>query len=206
MPVLRLTALLAAAAMLAGCGTRTVNAFVGYDTRNFAMGCGQAREIVNKADELGRDYQSTVQIAQSKLNWCNVSGKGPFFVAGYFNSAAKVYEFREVRLDDASAVNRFCLDVAAANNVLDTPPAKLRFVMRTISGETETVRCDAFVRELAQYSLVPLIAPSRRPLLVELEAVLVQSSGVNPRIDGAAEHFYEGLSDKLRKIVDDLGV
>lgn len=196
------------ATLLAGCGNsqNAVNAFTVYDDRT--MTCQQARSLTMEVSNRGRKHQSTLRAARSKSNWCAVAGDGGASITvGYFDASAKVYEFKRIPVEDASQVRRLCLDVAAANFVVDTPPANLAFkVQTTTGGEVETIPCDRFAGKILDLGLTVLVAPAHLPLLVDIDPVLVLATGANPQLEGVPHRYYDEVRGLLEGVLTDLDI
>lgn len=197
---------LAIAAMFAGCGKslNTVNAFIVYDDRT--LNCEQARKMTMDMSDRTRGHESTYRTAVSKLNWCEAaSGSGLFLLGGYFDSAAKVYEFKRIPIEDGGQVSRFCLDIAVTNAVVDVPPANLAFkVQTTIAGEVETFDCDQLIRWLWENKATVLLAPAHLPLLIDIDPVLVLATGANPQLEGVPHKYYDEVRDVLEDVLSDM--
>lgn len=201
------TVILAIAAMFVGCdkSANTVNAFIVYDDRT--LSCKQAEKMTMDVSDRRRGHESTYQTAKSKFNWCEAaSGSGLFLLGGYFDSAAKVYEFKRIPIENGGQVSRFCLDVAVTNAVVDVPPANLAFkVQTTIAGDVETFNCDEFVRWIWESQATVLLAPAHLPLLIDIDPVLVLATGANPQLEGVPHKYYDEVRDVLEGVLSDIG-
>lgn len=201
-------AILSIATIFAGCGNpqSAVNAFTVYDNRT--MSCQTAREITTQISDREREYRSTLRAAKSKLDWCDVAADGGAFITvGYFDTSAKIYEFKRISAEDDSQVRRLCLDIAVANSVADTPPANLAFkVQTTIGGEIETLPCDRFAEVILDRGVTVLVAPAHLPLLVDIDPVLVLATGANPQLEGVPHRFYDEVRSVLEGVLSDLGI
>lgn len=200
-----LTVNLIIAAMFVGCGksANTVNAFVVYD--NEGVSCTQARKITVDESDRKREHEWRYQFAKAKLNWCQAIG-GAFLTVGNFDTAAKVYEFNKISVEDRAQLIRFCLDVAVVNGVFDVPPAKLTFdVQTTIVGDVETFSCDEFVHWLWETRWTALLAPAHLPLLIDIDPVLVHATGANPRLEGVPHRYYDEVRSLLEDRLSDTG-
>jgi hypothetical protein len=202
-----LTVILAIAAMFVGCGksANTVNAFIVYDDRT--LSCKQAENMTMDVSDRSRGHESTYRTARSKLNWCEAaSGSGLFLLGGNFDSAAKIYEFKKIPVEDGGQVSRFCLDVAVTNAIVDVPPANLAFkVQTTIAGEVETFTCDQFTRWLWESKATVLFAPAHLPLLIDIDPVLVLATGANPQLEGVPHKYYDEVRVVLEGVLSDIG-
>lgn len=193
---------LVAAMLVAACGRseKVVNAFVVYD--DGTMGCHEAGELMASYSERDPMYRAT----RSKLNWCQAGDGGDGPIVGYFDSDNKVYEFRRPSAEDASEMRRLCLDVAATNFVVDTPPGDLVFETQVgQDGTTEKFTCDYFGWEMSKRGLTILVAPAHLPLLIDLDPVLVLATGANPQLEGVPHRYYDEVRDILRKVIADKG-
>lgn len=190
---------MAAVAALFGCGSgsQSVNVFAVYDDRTIT--CKQAKEMVATL----KVTDSMHRTARSKVSWCEIAGAGGLFVpVGRFDFEDKVYVFARLGLQNGQQVARLCLDIAVANGIVDTPPAKLYFKTQvTIDGELETFSCDSFVEEVVKRRMTILIAPAHLPLLIDIDPVLVLATGANPQLEGVPHNYYDEVRDVLEKIL-----
>ncbi len=194
---------LIAAMLVAACGgaEKQVNAFVVYD--DGPMGCRKVGKLMASDSERDPMYRA----AKSKLNWCEAGDGGDGPVVGYFDSDNKVYEFRRPSAENASEMRRLCLDVAATNYVVDTPPGELVFETQvSLDGTIEKFTCDYFGWEMSKRGLTILVAPANRPLLIDIDPVLVLATGANPQLEGAPHRYYDEVRDILRTVVADQGI
>lgn len=188
---------MAAVVTLYGCGlgSRTVNVFAVYDDRT--MTCDQAEEMVATV----KDTDSMHRAARSKVSWCEITGAGGLFVpVGRFDFEDKVYVFERLDIQYGQNVRRLCLDIAVANGIVDTPPARLSFKTQvTIDGELETFPCDYFAGEMAKRAMTVLVAPAHMPLLIDIDPVIYLATGTTPRLEGVPHHFYDEVRGLLEK-------
>ncbi len=199
----KLIVVLSAAMLVAACGSaeKSVNAFVVYD--DGTMACNEVGDLMASYSERDPMYRA----AKSKLNWCKAGDGGDGPVVGYFDSDNKVYEFRRPSAENASEMRRLCLDVAATNFVVDTPPGDLVFETQVgLDGTTEEFSCDYFGWEMSNRALTILVAPTNLPLLIDIDPVLVLATGANPRLEGVPHQYYDEVRDILRTVISDKGM
>lgn len=193
--------------LLTGCGTgagQAISVLTVYDDRT--MSCEQARTLSSGSNNTAGVDESIRRAAKSKWNWCEAIGGGSILPVGYFDTPAKVYEFKRLSFENHTDVSRLCLDVAAANFVFDVPPKNLAFkVQTTINGQVETFPCERFAYEMSQRALTVLVAPTHIPLLVDIDPVLVLATGVNPKLKGVPHRYYDEVKDTLQRALSDLG-
>ncbi len=189
-----LSALLLSAVLISGCGMGDpINVMTVYD--GSTMDCDMARRIERRAE----NRSVMQQVSRAKLSFCEASANDEGALpVGYFNAVERHYEFRTLDVNDNEATSQLCVDLALAADLNHALPTNYRFA--TEFGEFS---CEQLPMVLVDLGAVPMVAPSRVAIHIDVDPVLVHASGANPSLRGVPKQYYDWTRERLAEAVEE---